>query len=228
MSATKPFYEQLLEQTEFDKQYFLSAPIIGDVLMGNFDLNTYIAFLNQAFHHVKHTVSLLSSAQENLRDDQHWMSNTLSEYMAEEQGHEEWILDDIQACGFDRMSFANGPAPSSTQAMISYLYDYISVHNAFGVFGMVLVLEGTSSSLASEVAKIVQKELSLPDTAMTYLTTHGELDQDHISYFEQAMNRVTNLDDQAAIIEVANRMYRLYGDVYRDIPNEALLIARVA
>ena len=63
---------------------------------------------------------------------------------------------------------------------------------------------------------------------MSYLTTHGELDQNHIQHFERVMNRVVDPRDQAAIVHVANRVYRLYGDVYRGIPDEAQTMARAA
>jgi hypothetical protein len=106
--------------------------------------------------------------------------------------------------------------------MVAYLYDYIQRLNPMGIFGMVLVLEGTSSGLASTVAMLVQAKLALPDAAMTYLTTHGELDQAHMTFFEATMNKVTDPADQAAIIHVASMTYQLYGDVYRDIPALAL------
>ena len=223
-----PFYEQLLASTETGKQYLLSAPIIEDVFNGNFDLHTYIAFLNQAYHHVRHTAPLLAAAESNLTTEQKWMSKTMLEYIEEEKGHETWILDDIEACGFSRNAYAKADAPMTSEVMVAYLYDYVSRVNAMGIFGMVLVLEGTSSSLAPAVGTLVQKQLDLPGSAMTYLTTHGELDQDHISYFEQAMNKVTDRKDQAAIIHVANMVYQLYGDVYRAIPNEAASIQRAA
>jgi pyrroloquinoline quinone (PQQ) biosynthesis protein C len=222
------FYKQLLTQTESAKQYLLSAPIIEDVFNGKFDIHTYIAFLNQAFHHVQHTAPLLTAATTNLSEQQEWVRKTMDEYIEEERGHEAWILDDIEACGFDRTTFAKAAAPLHSEVMVAYLYDYVTRVNAMGIFGMVLVLEGTSSSLAPAVGKIVQEKLGLPDTAMTYLTTHGELDQDHISYFERAMNKVTDPVDQAAIVHVANQVYRLYGDVYRAIPNEAVSLAQAA
>lgn len=222
------FYKELLTQTESGKQYLLSAPIIDDVFNGKFDIHTYIAFLNQAFHHVQHTAPLLAAATNNLSEQQEWVRETMDEYIEEERGHEAWILDDIEACSFDRKTFSEGAAPLHTEVMVAYLYDYVTRVNAMGIFGMVLVLEGTSSSLAPAVGKLVQEKLGLPDAAMTYLTTHGELDQDHISYFEHAMNKVTDPVDQAAIIHVANQVYRLYGDVYRAIPNEAASLAQAA
>ncbi|MFT7288183.1 MAG: pyrroloquinoline quinone (PQQ) biosynthesis protein C [Halieaceae bacterium] len=216
-----PFYEQLLQRTDAGKDYLLSAPIIEDVYRGTFSLHSYLAFLHQAYHHVRHTAPLLTGALAGLRPEQSWVAGALREYIEEEKGHEHWILDDIQACGFDREVWAAKPPSCETEMMVAYLYDYIARINPMGVFGMVLVLEGTSSSLAPAVAQIVQKQLALPDAAMTYLTTHGELDQDHIAHFERVMNKLTDPADQQAVVHVANRIYRLYGDVYRSIPSEA-------
>jgi pyrroloquinoline quinone (PQQ) biosynthesis protein C len=223
-----PFYKQLLEQTDEGKAYLLSAPIIEDVFAGRFSLQTYLAFLHQAYHHVRHTVPLLETARESLRPEQQWVRTALEQYIAEEAGHEAWILDDIEACGEDRRSWADRPPAFHSEMLVAYLYDYVTRVNAMGIFGMVLVLEGTSSSLAPAVAAQVQQQLSLPDAAMSYLTTHGELDQTHIAHFEQVMDRVEDPADQAAIIHVANRVYRLYGDVYRAIPLEASELARAA
>lgn len=219
------FYELLESETEQARGYFLSAPIIEDVFLGNFDVNTYLAFLNQAYHHVRHTVPLLMQAGARLGPHQLWMQSAVAEYISEEKGHEEWILDDIEICGGDRAAYANGAAPFDTEVMVSYLYDVVNRGNPVGVFGMVLVLEGTSSSLAPEVAKIVQEQLKLPDSAMSYLKSHGELDQEHIQHFESLMNRIESKDDQTAIIHVAQNVYRLYGNVYRAISTEAQTIA---
>ena len=112
--------------------------------------------------------------------------------------------------------------------MVAYLYDFIARHNPMGIFGMVLVLEGTSSTMAPTVATIVQGKLNLPAAAMTYLVTHGELDQGHMNHFEAIMNRVSSEEDRAAIVHVAKRIYRLYGDVYRAIPSEAQAFAEAA
>jgi pyrroloquinoline quinone (PQQ) biosynthesis protein C len=217
-----PFFEQLLLATEAQKMNFLSAPIIADVLEGHFTQQTYLCFLNQAYHHVRHTTPLLMAAGGRLQPHQEWVRKTMSHYIVEEIGHEQWILDDIEALGYERARFADGEPPVTSEVMVAYLYDYVQRKNPMGIFGMVLVLEGTSSSLAPTVGSLVQAKLALPDTAMTYLTTHGELDQEHMTFFEATMNKITDPADQAAIIHVANMTYQLYGDVYRAIPALAL------
>lgn len=215
------FYNQLIEQTREGREYLLSAPIIEQVFNGEFDLSTYTAFLNQAYHHVKHTVPLLMAAGSRLDHQHAWVQKTLHGYINEEFGHEAWILDDLEACGCDREGYAKAEPPHTSEILVAYLYDYVARRNPLGIFGMVLVLEGTSADLAPAVAKIVQAKLNLPDAAMTYLTTHGELDQGHIGFFEGAMNKVTSEADHAAIVHVANTVYRLYGDIYRALPAAA-------
>lgn len=222
------FYNQLLAATEVNRNYLLQAPIIEDVMNKKFGMEIYIAFLNQAYHHVKHTIPLLMAAGAKLTDDREWLRTAIVHYINEELGHEQWILDDIEACGYSREEYRVGPAPFTSEIMVAYLFDYIARKNPVGLFGMVLVLEGTSASLAPMVAGIVKEELSLPDQAITYLVTHGELDQDHIKFFEEAMNKIADPQDQSAIIDVANSVYRLYGDIYRSIPAAAELLEQKA
>ncbi len=219
------FYDLLEQETQQSREYLLTAPIIEDVFAGRFDINTYLAFLNQAYHHVCHTVPLLMQAGAKLAPHQQWMQSAVADYISEEKGHEQWILDDIEVCGGDRTVFSEACAPFDSELLVSYLYDTVNRANPVGIFGMVLVLEGTSSSLAPEVARIVQEKLGLPDQAMTYLHSHGELDQEHIQHFRQLMNRLEDEDDRAAVIHVAQNVYRLYGNVYRAIPMEAEAIA---
>ncbi len=218
------FYDQLQRDTHAEREYFLTSPIITDVLEGRFNLATYIAFLNQAYHHVRHTVPLLMLAGGNLGSHQMYLQDAIAEYIADEKGHEHWILNDIEACGGSRLHYAEGPAPFDSEILVSFLYDTVQRNNPVGIFGMVLVLEGTSADLATPVAGLVQQKLGLPDKAMSYLRSHGTLDQDHIREFEQVINTVNDANDQAAITHVAKTVYKLYGRVYRAIGQEAASI----
>ncbi|MFP6800394.1 MAG: biliverdin-producing heme oxygenase, partial [Pseudomonas sp.] len=60
------FYESLLEQTSAERNYLLGAPIIAQAMAGTVSLNSYIAFLTEAYHHVKHTVPLLMACGSRL------------------------------------------------------------------------------------------------------------------------------------------------------------------
>ena len=55
------FYEQLAAETADARNTLLSSPIVEDCLRGEVSLPSYLAFLGQAFHHVRHTTPLLMS-----------------------------------------------------------------------------------------------------------------------------------------------------------------------
>ena len=212
------FYARLVAETADARMGLLGTPIIQGCLRGEVSLPSYVAFLREAYHHVRHTVPLLRACQAALPPANQWLHGPLDEYIAEEEGHDLWILDDIRACGSDADAVRDGPPGHATEVMVAYAYDTIARRNPLGFFGMVHVLEGTSVSLALMAADQIQKPLGLPDAAFSYLRSHGTLDQEHTAHFELLMDQVTSPTDQADIVHAANAFYRLYGDVFRSLP----------
>ncbi|MBE7366031.1 TenA family transcriptional regulator [Ramlibacter pallidus] len=212
------FHARLLEQTAADRAALLSTPIIQGCLRGEVSLPSYLAFLREAYHHVRHTVPLMRALQARIPAGRGWLGPALDEYIEEEQGHEAWILDDIRACGGDAEAVRDGRAGMATEVMVAYAYDTIMRRNPLGFFGMVHVLEGTSVSLALLAADRIQAPLALPDAAFSYLRSHGTLDQEHVQHFQRLMDRVTDPADQDAIVHAARVFFRLYGDVFRGLP----------
>lgn len=212
------FFPELQRQTEAARQGLLSAPIIQGCLRGEVSLPSYVAFLTQAYYHVRHTVPLLRACRAALPAHHAWLRGPLDEYVAEEQGHDEWILDDIRACGGDAEAVRRGAPDHAVEVMVAYAYDIIARGNPLGFFGMVHVLEGTSVALALMAADQIQQRLALPDGGFSYLRSHGTLDREHTAHFELLMDRIEDPADQAAIIHAARAFYRLYGDVFRGLP----------
>jgi heme oxygenase len=212
------FYSQLLEQTATDRQDLLATPIIQGALRGEVSLPSYVAFLREAFRHVRHTVPLLQAMKVALPPQHAWLHGALDEYIEEEAGHDEWILNDIRACGSDAEAVRHGAPGHATEVMVAYAYDTIARGNPLGFFGMVHVLEGTSVSLALLAADAIQQPLALPDAAFSYLRSHGMLDQEHTAHFARLMDRIDDAQDQAAIVHGARAFYHLYGDVFRSLP----------
>jgi pyrroloquinoline quinone (PQQ) biosynthesis protein C len=211
------FFDRLQEATIDERQNLFATPFINDSVAGLISVQTYAAYLCQAYQHVKHTLPLLMAAGSRLPDDKEWLRDALAEYIAEEQGHQEWILNDIEACGYDREAARNIPPTLATELMVAYAYDLIHRVGPIGFFGMVQVLEGTSVEVAEKAADSIQQTLELPDGAFTYLRSHGKLDQEHMKFFEGLMNKIDDASDQQAIIHCANVFYRLFGDVLRSV-----------
>lgn len=212
------FFQRLSQETEISRQSLFTAPIIVDTLQGHISLPQYIAFLTQAYHHVKHTVPLLMATGSRLAQTHEWARTALAHYISEEVGHEEWILNDIAACGGDANAVRQGKPSTQTELMVSYAYHQIDRKNPMGFFGMVHVLEGTSTRIASAAAEKIRDVLDLPPHAFSYLTSHGALDLEHVVFFENLMNQVVRPEDQDSIIDCAHMFYRLYGDIFRALP----------
>jgi pyrroloquinoline quinone (PQQ) biosynthesis protein C len=211
------FFEQLQQATQAEQATLQSIPVIRKAIQGQVSLNQYVAFLTQAYHHVKHTVPLLMACGARLGDDKEWLREAIAHYIEEEIGHQEWILNDIAACGADAEAVRHGQPAFATELMVAYAYDTIARGNPIGFFGMVHVLEGTSIQLATHAADALQQSLGLPKKAFTYLTSHGSLDLEHVDFFRDLVNRLDSEEDKACLIHCAKAVFQLYGDIFRSL-----------
>lgn len=210
-------YDTLVRATAADRAWLHTAPVIGEALAGRIDRERYLAFLAQAYHHVRHTVPLLMAVGARLEDRQRWLQKEIVHYLEEEVGHEQWILADIAAAGGDAEAVRASAPAVATDAMIAYAYDTATRRNPAGFFGMVHVLEGTSVELALAAAARIQSALGLPDAAFTYLRSHGTLDQQHVRHLAGIVERLDATLDLPAVIACARAMYWLYGSVFRSL-----------
>ena len=214
------FYETLTAATTTDRERLFSAPIIADCLQGRVSNESYQAFLSQAFHHVRHTTPLLMLLGGRLPERLGWLRKAVAEYIEEEIGHEEWILNDIAAAGGDAEAVRASHPELPAEVMVAYAYDLVNRGNPAGFFGMVFVLEGTSVALALTAADRIQQALGLPNKAFSYLRSHGTLDQEHTKHLANLVNAMTP-EDQAEVLRCARIFYKLYGDIFRALPTAA-------
>jgi pyrroloquinoline quinone (PQQ) biosynthesis protein C len=216
------FFNDLQMQTTPAREQLFSAPIFSMVSQGEVSLELYVAFLTEAYHHVKHTVPLLMAVGAKLPEEKEWLRNAVAEYVEEELGHQEWILNDIAACGADKEAVRRSTPNIHTELMVAYAYDMVARVNPLGFFGMVHVLEGTSITTADSAADAIQSQLNLPDKAFSYLRSHGALDQEHVKFFEGLMDQITDPAEQSLITHAANRFYYLYGNIFRGLTGEPM------
>lgn len=216
---TMNFYDTLVKETETARRELYTVPQLVDGLKGNISRETYISYLTEAYHHVKHTVRFMMAMGARLPEEKKWLHDAISEYIEEEKGHEEWILNDIEAAGGNREAARNAVPNLETQVLVSYNYDYIARKNPIGFLGMVFMLESTSIQIANKGADAVRENLNLPKSAFSYLYSHGALDIEHLKFFERTVNRITDPSDQEAILEVARNTFRLFSNVMRAIPH---------
>ncbi|MEA1647970.1 iron-containing redox enzyme family protein [Nitrospirillum sp. BR 11164] len=217
MPDTSPTpYQRLLAETAHARGAFLSIPVLSMAMDGAVPLPLYRDFLAQAYHHVRHTCRLLALAAARTEDEDYRAA--LFDYIIEEQGHEQWILDDIDAVGGDAAQVAASPPGQACRAMLAYVYDTIERVSPYALLGMVHVLEGMSTLLASRAADALRRAYRTDGASgFRYLTSHGALDQEHVAFFQQLVDGLRTPEALAVIADTANMVYRLYGDIFRDL-----------
>lgn len=220
LAGPPDFSTELEARTVRQRLRFLATPQLQAGLTGTISRDAYVAYLEQAYHHVRHTVPLMQAARARLIDRPDMVA-ALDDYIAEETGHEEWILSDIAHAGGNADRVRKGQPNPATAAMVAHAYERIESGNALAFFGMVYVLESVSVAFATRGASAVARNLGLPQQAFTYLTSHGSLDQEHMVYFADLVNRLERPDDRCAIIAMAQDMFGLFGGVFASINLEA-------
>jgi pyrroloquinoline quinone (PQQ) biosynthesis protein C len=210
------FHQRLLAETEAARAEFLSVPILARALEGQVSRALYLDFLRQAYHHVRHTCPLLSLAAAKTRDGVYRAG--LYDYIGEEQGHDAWILADIDALGGDAEAAKRAPPRPPCRAMVGYAYYAIEWISPYSLLGMVHVLEGMSVALAAKAANALQASFGAGDgRGFSYLASHGALDTEHAAFFADLVDRLQAPSAGDVIIDCAKMTYWLYGNIFRDL-----------
>jgi len=217
--VSKPtFFDQIEAHSAAARQRLEQTPAVARCLAGQVEMQTYQAFLVEAYHHVKHTVPLLMACGSRLPQRLEWLREAVVHYIEEENGHQEWILNDLQLLAVDKEQVRQGRPSLATELMVSYAYDSIARGNPVSLFGMVYTLEKTSATIATHAAQKISSALALPARAMSYMVSHGSLDIEHMQDFEKLMNRLEDPADRAAVLHAVAVFYPLYTRIFAELP----------
>jgi len=209
-------YDRLLSATAADREAFLRIPLIQNAISNGTSAAMYLAFLSEAYHHVKHTFPLLALAASRTNDAH--LRQALAEYMKEEFGHEEWILEDIARMGGNAAAVAASKPRLPCRTMVAYNYYAIEHETPYAVLGMVHVLEGLSVLLADKIAGALKKRFGMSsEDGFTYLKTHGALDVEHTAMFQRLIDGFQDPAVVDIVIDNTRAMYRLYGAIFEDL-----------
>ncbi len=209
-------FDRLQDRTRDEQDALLRIPFVKAAVAGRLTLDEYVAFLTQAYHHVKHTVPLLMATAARLGPDRPALQKAFCRYVEEEQGHEQWILADIAACGGDADAVRASEPDTAAEVLVAYAYDVIQRRDPVGFLGMVHVLEGTSVRAATQAAEAIADTLGLPPHAFTYLSSHGSLDLEHVDFFAGVLDVLTP-DEVDLVTARARVFFQLYGNVFRSL-----------
>jgi len=151
---------------------------------------------------VWHFNPVCAAAASRMSDEWQAVRHFLYEHMHEETGHEEWVLNDLEAVGVQR-SDARGHLPSAhTLALNGYNYWAADRRHPCSVLGMLYALEVIASVYGGTFASAIRESLLLEGIAgVSFIDSHATMDAQHMAHLRLVLNKVVAADGRAGVIE---------------------------
>jgi Iron-containing redox enzyme len=101
----------------------------------------------------------------------------LAQHIEEESGHDDWLLEDMEALGMNRADILRRPPPGSVAALIGAQHYWVLHAHPVALLGYVRVVEGTP--VQAETLDYLVSKVGIPWAALRTLYLHAELDIGH-------------------------------------------------
>ena len=122
----------------------------------------------------------------------------LAEHVEEEEGHDETLLEDLEALGLKREAVLR-PMPSPTVAqLVGAQYYWIEHHHPIAFLGFVAVMEGFPPT--PELLATLRARTGLPRAAFRTYEEHGTLDPGHRDHLDETLDSLGLTPEHEEII----------------------------
>src|SRR3954451_475136 len=110
----------------------------------------------------------------------------LESHVDEERGHDEWVLQDLEATGFDRDEPLRRIPPPAVAAVVGSQYYWIRHHHPVALLGHIAVVEGYPPSVS--LAQTLEDRTGFGADAFRSVARHSMLDIHHRDEFLDALD----------------------------------------
>jgi hypothetical protein len=178
-------------------------PTARRLLAGDVNASEYAAFLEQTYLYVRQTRPLLRRAGERLATLRR--SPTLSRLFLqkadEEDGHEKWVLADLEAIERPMDERRLPQASTPVAAYIAWNHFQVEAGWPLGFLGTAYVLEALSHARAGTTAENLVKKSRIPGIqhGVRFLKGHADADEHHIDMLRRVLAVVSLPSDREAI-----------------------------
>ncbi len=200
------FFADLVGRTDEDRRGFETHPVVMDAVAQGMAVERYRALLLELYHVVWHFNPVCAAAASRMGTPAHDalqpIRHFLYEHMHEETGHENWVLNDLEAVGVAPAD-ARAHAPSiATLSLNGYNYWAADRRHPCSVLGMLYALEVVASVYGGPFASAIRESLLLDgDRGVSFIDSHATMDAKHMAELRQVLNQIKDAAAQAAIVE---------------------------
>lgn len=197
-----PFFADLITRTDEARREFETNPVVLDAVAHGMPLARYRKLLLELYHLVWHFNPVCAAAASRVPDKLRQVRYFLYEHMHEESGHEQWVVNDLEAVGVSQSTLLAYQPSLHTLALVGYNYWAADRRDPCSVLGMMYTLEVIASVYGGTFAEAIRCSLLLEsDRGVSFVSSHATMDAEHMAELRQVLNTINDEAAREAIVE---------------------------
>lgn len=198
------FFQELLERTDAARRQFETAEAVLEIVAHGMELSRYRHFLMELHAVVWHFNPVCAAAVSRMGPGRAWLREFLYRHMHEEAGHDDWVLQDLEAVGGRSIDVGRHLPSVPTRCLMAFNHWQADRGEPCGVLGMLYALEVIASVYASPFAAALRERLFLDgDHGVSFLVSHASLDTAHLAELRAVIDRLRDPLAQDAVVQSA-------------------------
>ena len=197
-----PFFADLVIRTDEARRAFETNPVVLDAVANGMPIERYRKLLLELYHVVWHFNPVCAAAASRIEDSHRQIRYHLYEHMHEELGHEEWVMNDLEAVGVQRSDALAHAASPFTLALNGYNYWAADRRHPCSVLGMLYALEVIASVYGGPFASAIKESLLLEgEQGISFIGSHATMDAQHMVELRKVLDTVRDKPARDAVVE---------------------------
>ncbi len=201
-TTTLPFFIDLVTRSDEARRAFETNAKVLDIVGNGLSLERYRKFLLELYHIVWHFNPVCAAAASRIGDSHKAVRYFLYEHMHEEKGHEQWVMNDLEVVGVTAKEALAYQPSRLILGFVGYNYWAADRKHPLSVLGMLYALEVVASVYGGSMTAAIKESLLLEaDRGISFVSSHAELDAQHMAELRVVLNGVHDDDAKHAIVE---------------------------
>ncbi|HEY8710623.1 MAG TPA: iron-containing redox enzyme family protein [Burkholderiaceae bacterium] len=197
-----PFFADLVMRTDEARRDFETNPVVLDAVAHGMPIERYRKLLLELYHVVWHFNPVCAAAASRVPDALRGVRYYLYEHMHEESGHEQWVINDLEAVGVSHATLHAHQPSVHTLALTGYNYWSADRRHPCSVLGMMYTLEVIASVYGGTFSSAIRESLLLEgDRGVSFISSHATMDMEHMVTLRQILNTITDDATRDAVTE---------------------------